>query len=164
MAAAPAGDPRSGLPRDVESVRVEVIAILLAFDRFSAPEIADALGIDAAIVEGVRDDLATAAMVNDLRAYLPPPGDVTALLKNDAEANVQWLRRMRDGFIKDDPKLLRVRQRAAEVLLDRQVPKKLAPVRIDTKGAKAIDVTPEQAGRMRLLMGMTTGSTDGAAE
>lgn len=137
------------LPSGAESIRFEAMLIVLAFDRYTIEQIADAFQIPAAMIEACMDDPVARGKVNDLRGMLPATGDVQTLLANDAERNLQWLQNLRDGNIRGDDKTLRVRARAAEVLLDRQIPKKVA----EPVAAKVPrDVTPENMDRMRGLL------------
>lgn len=144
-------NPRRGLPDDAESLRREMLTILVAFNRFTPQQLQEALGLTPELIEAMRSDPDVVELIRDLRALLPRPGDVNELLMSDAERNIRWLRKLREGrFDHIDPKLLRVRGRAAEVLLDRQVPKKVA-VALDV--TRTIDVTPAQVERMRALLG-----------
>lgn len=144
---------RAGLPTDPESVKREMMALVLAFNRFPAEQVAAMFGESIEYVELMRADPDVRELLLDLRALLPKPGDINELLMCDAERNVRWLRKLREGAFDDvDPKMLRVRERAAEVLLDRQVPKKVA-VTLDTS-TRAIDVTPRQVDKMRALLAL----------
>lgn len=152
VAAGTKRDPRAGLPSDPESLRREMVALLLAFNRFSPVQLSAALGLPPAEVDALRSDPDIAELAIDLRALLPRPGEINELLMSDAERNIRWLRKLREGrFDHLDPKMMRVRARAAEVLLDRQVPKKIAIAVTDER--RAIDVTPAQVERMRRLLG-----------
>lgn len=145
-------DLRAGLPSDADSLRREMLTILLAFNRFSAAQLGEALGVGAQDIENLRSDPDVMELVLDLRGLLPRPDDINELLMSDAERNIRWLRRLREGqFDHVDPKALRVRERAAEVLLDRQVPKKVAIVA--SAGPRELDITPRQRDRMKALMG-----------
>jgi len=143
-------DLRRGLPTDPESLNREMLTILLAFNRFAPAQLAAAFGLALDDVDRMRQDPDVVELVSDIRGLLPRPGDINELLMSDAERNIRWLRKVREGtFDKVDAKLLRVRTDAAKTLLDRQVPKKVA-VSIET--TRAIDVTPMQVERMRKLL------------
>lgn len=138
-----------------QTPRYEMVVLLLASGRFSVEQIANALCLDIELVEGVCDNPVSAQAINTLRAYMPTDGDAAAILANDAEANMQWMRNLRDGHIKDDAKMLQVRLNAAKTLAERQVAKKVdAP---DTR-PPARDVTPEQTERMTKLLTGKVGS------
>ncbi len=152
-------DPRKGLPSDPASLRREMLTILLAFNRFATSQLSEALGLPADEVEALRSDPDIMELTRDLRAMLPRPGDINELLMSDAERNIRWLRKMREGhFDHLDPRIMRVRSRAAEVLLDRQVPRKIAVAVTDDR--HVIDVTPAQIERMRQLMGPAEDDAD----
>jgi hypothetical protein len=148
--------PRGTLPDDPESIWREMIALLLSFKRFSTDEIAHAFGVADSEIEALTADPDLVGLVRDLRAVMPMPGEINELLMSDAERNIRWLRKVRDGLIDDDPKRLRIRERAAETLLDRQVPRKVA-VQVADERPKAIDITPKQHARMRQLLAVPTG-------
>lgn len=147
---------RGTLPADPESIWREMIALLLGFNRFSVEQIARAFGVEETEIETLRADPDLVQLVKDLRAVMPMPGEINELLMSDAERNIRWLRKVRDGLINDDPKRLRIRERAAETLLDRQVPRKVA-VQVEATQPRVIDVTPQQHARMRQLLDVPTG-------
>lgn len=143
-------DPRKGLPTDPETLRREMLTILVAFNRFQPSQLAVALGATEDEIQEMRADPDVMEVVRDLRALLPRPGEINELLMSDAERNVRWLRKLREGrFDGVNPRQLRIRARAAEVLLDRQVPKKVA---VSVEAPPPIEVTALQVERMRALM------------
>lgn len=148
---------RGQLPTDPESIWREMMALLLSFKRFSVEQIAQAFGIPETEVETLVADPDVVSLVRDLRAVMPMPGEINELLMSDAERNIRWLRKLRDGLIDDDPKRLRIREKAAETLLDRQVPRKVA-VHVTDEKPRAIDITPQQHARMRSLLAIPTGA------
>ncbi len=147
---------RGQLPSDPESIWREMVALLLGFNRFSVEQLSNALGVPETEIETLRADPDLVQLVRDLRAVMPMPGEINELLMSDAERNIRWLRKVRDGLIDDDPKRLRIRERAAETLLDRQVPRKVA-VQVTDEKPRAIDITPQQHARMRALLNAPTG-------
>lgn len=148
---APKDNPRGDLPDDPDSLRREMLAMLLAFNRFTAGQLAEALGVSEDELARLREAPDVIELIRDLRCLMPRPGDVNELLMSDAERNIRWLRRVREGkFDHVEAKLLRVREDAAKALLDRQVPKKLAVVSAERD--TYIDVTPGQVDRMKRLL------------
>lgn len=147
---------RGSLPDDKETLWREAVILLLAFKRFSVAQIALALGVQPEAIEELRQQPETRETLVDLRRLMPKPRDVNDLLADDADRNVRWLKRLRQGRVDGvtlgtDPKTLRVRQRAAEVLLDRQVPRKVA-LAVTANAPKTLDITPTHIERMRGLL------------
>lgn len=149
-------NPAKLVPADAVTLQREMVTILSAFDRFSAEQIASVLVLPLEAVKHLRRDPEVLDMIALLKSVLPRPGDLHELLMSDAEKNIRWLQRLRDGLV-DGTKIddrsataLRVRARAAEVLLDRQVAKK---VEIQATPIRTIDITDAQMERMRGLIG-----------
>lgn len=152
-----------------EDVWRQVVTVLLAFKRFSSPAIARALHVDVTAIEAVAAEPEVRDTAAALRRLLPKPRDVEEILMADAERNIRWLRRVREGKVDRERlgtsgRALQVRIDAAKALLDRQVPRRLsvmAPVR------RVIDVTPAHLAMMEQVLALPDdileGETDDAA-
>lgn len=132
----------------------EMVTILSAFGRYSPAQIAKVVGRPEEEILTVREEPEVQEAMLTLRSLLPRPGDVNELLMSDAERNIRWLRNLREGRVDGgvlgiDSKTLLVRARAAQLLLDRQVARK---VEITAKELRVIDLTDVQRARMRKLL------------
>lgn len=143
-------------PAPGELLTREAVMILSAFRRFSPAQIAATLRIGVEEVQAIRDDAECRDIIETLSGTLPRPGDLHDLLMSDAERNVLWLRKLREGRVDGDvlgtdAKTLAVRAGAARSLLERQIPKK---VEVHAIPAREVTYTDEAYGRMsRLLQG-----------
>jgi AcrR family transcriptional regulator len=119
--------PRApGLPPHSREPVQDLMAILLATGRFTDADVAARCGVSRqtvhtwcssplfqALIESYKQKFADQAIDRVLDAVLA-----------DADANWKWLQGLRGNAYDTDPKVLRLQLRAAEVLFDRQLPKR----------------------------------------
>lgn len=111
-------------PHTRERARL-LMAILFASGAYTDEQIAERCNTGIAVVRVMRQSPLFMALVNSCRERFREKcmdyvlDDIMA----DAAGNVGWLKDVRDGNVVDDPKSLRVRLRASELLYSRQVPK-----------------------------------------
>lgn len=106
--------------------RQEMLAMMLATGRFTIKKISELLNISPPTIRTLRDSPLFQQLVKKYQAEIYSTvidkafNDVLA----DAEHNVDWMKKVRDGEIVDEAKNLSVRLRAASWLGDRQLPVK----------------------------------------
>jgi hypothetical protein len=135
----------------------EAALLMIAFGRARLDEIAKAMNVDLTVIQELRRDPSAQSAIAATRRILSRARNATDLLAEDAERNILFLSQLRDGIVDGhvldplDPKFIRERREAAKILVERQVPKRIAV----TGGLDArapIDITPAQEEHMRKML------------
>lgn len=149
--AAAVADKVERIENDVETRRVQVAAMLFATREFSREEIGEVLELCPKHLHQLMCSPLFQALVRGYRGVIPSPEQIAEKIMRDAPRNVAFIKRVRDGRVPGTPEALRVRTKAAEMLLDRQAPKRMALETEETK--RTVIIETHQLDRMRQLMG-----------
>lgn len=130
--------------------KAEMLAMMLATGRFSLAQLAKFLDLTPAYIQTMRKSPLFANQVKKWqdKIYASIVDAAISDLLADSQENIAFLRSVRNGEIEDDePAVMRARLRAAEVLLDRQVPK--ASNALEDTGGVHITINTEARERFK---------------
>ena len=104
--------------------RQEMLAMMLATGRFTIKKISELLNISPPTIRTLRDSPLFQQLVKKYQAeiYHSVVDKALSDVLADAEHNVEFIKKVRDGAEEDDPKTLATRLRAAQWLGERQLP------------------------------------------
>lgn len=130
----------------------QVVAMLLATGKYTVLEIARQLSVPPSRIYALKSSQLFQTLVAEYAARFQSDAidDVMHELREDALHNVKFLMNVRDGKEKDSPKDMPFRMRAAEILFDRQLPKKTDQGSATPK--VVVNISTERRTRMEAAM------------
>jgi len=106
--------------------RQQMLAMMLATGKFTTKQICSLLNVTPATIRTLRDSPLFRTQIQKYQQHVFDSivDAAVADLLADAPDNVAFIKDVRAGRIEDHPQALNVRMRAAETLLERQIPKR----------------------------------------